>query len=330
MGYQDEKQLILDLLENTQFTPQQLYDNFVAQFEQRATQNSAVRTTNLLAKWVTHATPILTKRWSCMELSKFKKSIRLYRQTYATDNDVQQISAPVLSWKVVRSIADHLWNDPGPKKAPRKSKRVRKYTSIMLYMAAFGGCRWGDIHSAQWDRITWFKAHPDTGRRSFKLRVNFTKNNPDGQFHTAYTISEIKKGNFMDCPYRAVLRLWYYSGKPTSGYLFTNKDNKAITKVQTFYQYKIACKQLYPFYRASRHTCRVTLVSTLWNLGAKPEDIIAHLHWQAPEMLAYYVRDLVSLAPGAPADLIANAIETNTLKKAQFHAVDNVHTFKLH
>ena len=126
---------------------------------------------------------------------------------------------------------------------------MRKVTSLIPYLAFYGGARWADLLGAKWENIKWYKPHSETRRRSAVIRIPTTKNNAIGLHHTSYPISEQKltmHNSLWDCPYRALLRHYVYMGYPSSGYLFVTPEGQQMTVEQSHHVFCTELLDSYP------------------------------------------------------------------------------------
>ena len=123
-------------------------------------------------------------------------------------------------------------------------------------------------------------------------------------------------------PLKWLKRFWVFKGRPKTGFIF-GPENKTIPDetwgTDTIGQVQRMAKLLgYPTDSIpTKHSARVTMVVTLYNLGVESSRINRFLNWKTDKMQSYYINTRDSMALGAPAHRLS------TLSPSEMSAVQN-------
>ena len=330
-SYEEDFKFFDELLSKQTFSPSSLSSFLFSRFQDQATINPKIRTCSKLQKWGSICSSILKDKWKKYDILALRKKIRKYKNNYDIDHNVVTKQAKPYSWDVQRAIAKHLWLVK-PVRKYKNRNRLRKLTSLVPYLCCIAGARWGDLIKARWERIKWYKQHPDTNRRQASIQLPYSKNNPDGSKYNILVVPEVlrtQENSTFDCPYKALLRLYAYLGFPSSGPLLPNEFSQSLTERQTFHQFVSAASKCFPDFNPSMHSGRVLCAGTLHLMGLSPEAINKYFHWRSPEMETYYLRDLISRNKNAPARRMAQELESGNLSRFQFFAPDKDDSYML-
>ena len=320
---------------NIRFTPETLADHLIARFESRASKNSRIKKTTILANDARSAKIYLTTGWSLFQKSKLKQLIMKYRRDYAQKHGTIVKQAKTFKWDIFKNVAKNLWLTKVRKYSDRN--RRRKMASLIPYIAFFAGARWGDIMNIRWENIIWYKESRETGRKTAVIVASATKNNAVGDHYTSYPLSEqklTKHNSIWDCPYRALLRHYVYMGFPSSGNIFVLSDGKPMTPKQSYDVFSSAFilqypPSKYPEFNIGRHSARVTACNTLHKLRVSEKEINKHFHWRSDFMMDTYLRDITVRSKMAPPHKMAEAIEKGEMHKIQSFTSDERNSFRL-
>lgn len=234
--------------------------------------------------------------------------------------DLQTKQAPLLRTADAIRIALFLWSDISRTRGTRPTSiPLRKKAATVLVLASLTGSRWIDLHRIHWQDLKF----TDTGpTKVMWVNLRMTKNNlcnevPQRLFWT----SSSSTPSYRD-PLKWLRRYWIWKGKPSTGFIFGPEDklfpdetwgNDTISQVQR------AAKLLgYPADNIpTKHSARVTMVITLYNLGVDSARINRFLNWKTDRMQTHYINTRDAMALGAPAHRLA------TLSASELSAVQS-------
>ena len=203
-------------------------------------------------------------------------------------------------------IAHELWNESAPRR--RRGEATRKKAATALVMAAFTGGRWIDIHRLQWQDL---KKSRTSTMLFITAEMRLSKNNQCNEVPQRLVWARPLNETSTDNPITWINRLWIFQGKPRSGFIFrpVNPNTKmerwgdaTIEQVQLMAErLNIPTSDL-----PSKHSARVTMAVTLFNMGVKSHRINRFMNWKTSQMQERYINTRDSQLPGAPAHRLAS------------------------
>ena len=155
----------------------------------------------------------------------------------------------------------------------------------------------------RWEDLSFFGSYTMNG---VQASMRMSKNNLCNTAPQVVTWSGKKSVGPDNNPVAAFKRWWEFCNKPQRGYIFqmANKTPEQIGQTTIYYVQKQARALRLPV--PTKHSPRVSMCITLYELGTEPGRIDRALNWKTDKMQKHYlnVRDLQSTS--APAQKIAN------------------------
>ena len=232
--------------------------------------------------------------------------------------NLQTKQAPLLPTNDAVKIANHLWNDESRTRGTRpQTIRLRKTAATVLMLASLSGSRWVDLHRLHWEDIRFEQIGP---HRAMRIALRMSKNNlcnevPQRLFWMASSSTPHDRN-----PILWLRRFWVWDNKPKKGLIFNLNQNSNTSEAlgrSTILQVQRAAKLLeFPADKIpTKHSARVTMAVTLYNLGVESSRINRFLNWKTGRMQEHYINTRDSLAIGAPAHRLSE------LSSSEFSAV---------
>ena len=228
--------------------------------------------------------------------------------------------APIVSTEDAFRIANYLWKDESRTRGTRSSSIInRKKAATVTVLASLSGSRWIDLHRLHWEDIV-IEKQPLATFMYVTLRMS--KNNlcnevPQRLFWSSASTTVVDR-----CPIFWLQRYWSLRGKPKKGFIFgpENCDTPDVSwGAHTIWQVQRAAKLLnFPVEKIpTRHSFRVTMAVTLYNLGVDSKRINRFLNWKTDKMQEHYINTRDSQALDAPAHRLAvlSSSELQNLQK---------------
>ena len=234
--------------------------------------------------------------------------------------DLQTKQAPLLRTADAFRIATQLWEDNSRTQGTRPTSiPLRKKAATVLVLASLSGSRWIDLHRIHWQDLKFTNTGPT---KVMWVTLRMSKNNLCNEVPQRLFWSS--SSSTLDCrdPLKWLKRYWKWKGKPTSGFIFPpeNKDwpdetwgNDTIGQVQRSAKLLGFPTDSLP----TKHSARVTMVITLYNLGVDSARINRFLNWKTDKMQTHYINTRDAMALGAPAHRLS------TLSASEMSAVQN-------
>ena len=214
--------------------------------------------------------------------------------------------ASFISTPAALQVAHGLWNEAAPRR--RRGESTRKKAATALVMAAFTGGRWIDIHRLQWQDL---KKSRTSTMLFITAEMRLSKNNQCNEVPQRMVWARPLNDKSTENPITWIHRLWVYQGKPKSGFIF--KPQNPRTKVErwgdaTIEQVQQMAEKLnIPTTELpSKHSARVTMAVTLFNMGVESQRINRFMNWKTSRMQERYINTRDSQLPGAPAHRLAS------------------------
>ena len=225
--------------------------------------------------------------------------------------------APFITTVRALQIAHNLWNDDIVRRGrgPRAIRTGRR-AATALVLAAYSGGRWIDLHRLKWEDLRKTK----TPTQTFLIaEMRMSKNNTCNEVPQRLSWARSHETDSPDNPINWLLKYWEYEGKPRTGFIFKPDIETAIEKWgdATIKQVRNAAKRLnIPESEIpSKHSARVTMAVTLFNMGVKKSRINRFMNWKTSQMQERYINTRDSQLPGAPAHRLS------TISSASLQAV---------
>ena len=250
----------------------------------------------------------------------------------AIDNVIHKINmefnlktkqAPFITTIRALQIANALWDDES--RGPGISDftiRTRKRAALALILAAYSGGRWIDIHRLKWEDLQKSK----TSTMTFIMaEMRMSKNNLCNEVPQRLVWARTKYTDSPDNPISWLKKYWVREGKPRKGFIFDPKQgqtqiknwgNATILHVQRQAKRLNIPKSEIP----TKHSARVTMAVTLFNMGTNENRINRFLNWKTPRMQERYINTRDSQLSGAPAHRLA-VTSANALQHVQKHLI---------
>lgn len=212
--------------------------------------------------------------------------------------------APLLPMADAFRIANHLWhNESRTRGTTVNSIPTRKRAATVLVLASLSGARWIDLHRIHWNDIQF---ENDGVTKVMRVPLRMSKNNlcnevPQRLFWMVSSSTTSARN-----PIKWLKRFWKWQGRPKSGFVFgptrhgipnKNWGNDTIRQIQ-----RTAKLLGFPADKIpTKHSPRVTMAVTLYNLGVDAARINRFLNWKTGRMQEHYINTRDSQALGAPA-----------------------------
>ena len=232
----------------------------------------------------------------------------------------QPKQAPLIPTNDAFRIANHLWADESRTRGTRHTSILnRKKAATAVVLASLSGSRWMDLHRAHWEDVK-IDRHPTTTFMFLSLRMS--KNNlcnevPQRLFWGSSATTEKNRD-----PIFWLQRYWRFRGCPRKGFIFGPENSTAPDSTwgsHTILQVQRSAKLLgFPEDKIpTRHSFRVTMAITLYNLGVESSRINRFLNWKTGRMQEHYINTRDSKAIGAPAHRLSS------LSVSEFDSLQN-------
>ena len=228
--------------------------------------------------------------------------------------------APIIQSDDAFRIAHLLWNDETRTRGTTDSSILnRKKAATVTVLATLSGSRWIDLHRIHWEDI---KIEKQAYATFLFIPLRMSKNNLCNEVPQRLFWGRTASTDPSRDPIKWLQRYWRYRGCPTRGFIFA-PDNSDIPDT-TWGSHTIAQVQraarLLNFSEdnlPTRHSFRVTMAITLYNLGVDPKRINRFMNWKTDRMQEYYVNTRDAQAIDAPAHRLAllSASELNSLQR---------------
>ena len=228
--------------------------------------------------------------------------------------------ANFISTPTAMKIATILWTDSDPRRI--RGEATRKKAAVALMMAAFTGGRWIDIHRLQWQDL---KKSKTSTMLFITAEMRLSKNNLCNEVPQRLTWARSLNDHSTDNPITWIQRLWEYQGKPRKGFMFKAEcDTTPIARWgdATIKQVRRVASQLNipKSELPSKHSSRVTMAVTLFNMGTKEHRLNRFMNWKTSRMQERYINTRDNQLPGAPAHQLAT-LSKNALGQIQKHLI---------
>ena len=231
--------------------------------------------------------------------------------------------APFITTIMALKIANILWTDDKISRGKGwKAIRTRKRAATALVLAAYTGGRWVDIHRLKWEDLRTSKTPSQT---FLTAEMRMSKNNLCNEVPQRLTWARSSDTDSPDNPINWLLKYWESEGKPKKGFIFQpDNDTTPIEKWgdATIKQVRRVAKELKmpKSERPGKHSPRVTMAVTLFNLGVKKSRINRFMNWKTPQMQERYINTRDAQLSGAPAHRLAT-ISTTKLQTVQKYLI---------
>ena len=216
--------------------------------------------------------------------------------------------ANFISTPVAIKIATKLWTN-----RRKHGESTKKKAAVALMMASFTGGRWVDIHRLRWEDLR--KSRTST-MLFITAEMRLSKNNLLNDVPQRLTWARSLNDESVDNPITWIHRLWVYQGKPKSGFMFKAPghttpierwgDSTIKQVIGAAEELNIPSSEL-----PSKHSPRVTMAVTLFNMGTKKHRINRFMNWKTSRMQERYINTRDSQLPGAPAHQLATISSTD-------------------
>ena len=254
------------------------------------------------------AVQTLTSDFPYLLLKQLEYRVLQLIQRINNQFDFSPKQAPIVSTDDAFRIAHQLWNDESRTRGTRDSSIPnRKKAATCTVLATLSGSRWMDLHRIHWQDIVIEK----NGLATFLfVTLRQSKNNlcnevPQRLFWASTVYTEPSRD-----PVKWLHRYWKYCGCPKKGFIFGPNNNTVPDHTwgtPTILQVRRSARLLgFPEEKIpTRHSFRVTMAITLYNLGVESSRINRFLNWKTNRMQEHYVNTRDSKALGAPAHRLA-------------------------
>lgn len=227
---------------------------------------------------------------------------------------LQTKQAPFITWESAFKIANELWQDNVLGRGHRASALYkRKASSIAYLLATTSGQRWIDIMRLRWEDLMFFNT---ATTRGVQASLRMSKNNLCNSTPQVATWSGKPHESPTTSPVAALKRWWNFNNQPRCGYIlsYPNKTPEQVGDSTIYYVQTYAEKLGLTV--PTKHSPRVSMCLTQYELGVEPGRIDRSLNWKTDRMQKHYlnVRDLRSL--NAPAQKLA-CLSSAQIKKLQ-------------
>ena len=232
----------------------------------------------------------------------------------------QPKQAPIISTENAFKIACHLWNDESRTRGTTTASIPnRKKAATVTVLASLSGSRWVDLHRLHWEDI---KIERQSFGTFLFIPLRMSKNNLCNEVPQRLFWGSTPTTNPTRDPIKWLQRYWRYRGCPNKGYIFspdssdipdTTWGSHTINQVQRAARLLNFSEDQIP----TRHSFRVTMAITLYNLGVDSKRINRFLNWKTDRMQEHYVNTRDSQALGAPAHRLA------ILSASELHSLQN-------
>ena len=255
------------------------------------------------------AVQTLTNHFPYLMLKKLEFRVTRIIQKISQQFNFQPKQAPLIFTNDAFRIAQHLWEDETRTRGTRQiSIRNRKKAAVVTVLASLSGSRWIDLHRLRWEDI---KLESTPFAKFLYIGLRMSKNNlsnevPQRLFWAVKT-DTVQARN----PIFWLQRFWNYQGRPSQGFMF-NPENSTIPDTtwgsHTINQVRRSAKILgFPENKwPTRHSFRVTMAITLYNMGIDSHRINRFMNWKTNRMQEHYVNTRDSKSIHAPANQLAS------------------------
>ena len=200
--------------------------------------------------------------------------------------------------------------------------RTRKRAATALVLAAYTGGRWIDIHRLQWQDL---KLTSTPSQTFLIAEMRMSKNNVCNEVPQRLIWARSADTDSPDNPINWLTKYWKSEGRPRRGFIFQpDKLDTPITKWgdATIKQVQKAAEMLKipKPERPTKHSPRVTMAVTLFNLGVKKSRINRFMNWKTERMQERYINTRDSQLSGAPAHRLST-ISAEKLQSVQKYLI---------
>ena len=230
--------------------------------------------------------------------------------------------APFITTIRALEIANALWNDNQVRRGRGlRAIRTGKRAATALVMAAYSGGRWIDIHRLKWEDLRTTK----TPSQTFLIaEMRMSKNNTCNEVPQRLSWARSHETDSPDNPINWLLKFWEYEEKPRKGFIFKPDIDTPIEKWgdATIKQVRnMAGRLRIPKPELpTKHSTRVTMAVTLFNMGVKKNRINRFMNWKTSQMQERYINTRDAQLSGAPAHRLAT-ISTESLQTVQKYLI---------
>lgn len=214
--------------------------------------------------------------------------------------------APFITTVRALQIANALWQDDKISRGVGwKAIRTRKRASTALVLAAYTGGRWIDIHRLKWEDLKISK----TPTKTFLIaEMRMSKNNLCNEVPQRLSWARSPDTDSPDNPINWLMKYWETEGKPKKGFIFRPDIDTPIEKWgnATIKQVQKAAKNLKVPEIPTKHSPRVTMAVTLFNMGVKKSRINRFMNWKTSQMQERYINTRDAQLSGAPAHRLSS------------------------
>ena len=235
--------------------------------------------------------------------------------------DFSPKQAPIVSSNDAFKIAMQLWQDESRTRGTRSSSiKNRKKAAVATVLATLSGSRWMDLHRLHWEDVVIQRSNV---AKFLFIKLRQSKNNLCNEVpQRLFWASTLHTDPARD-PLKWLERYWQYCGRPKKGFIFGPENNSVPDKTwgsSTIAQVRRSARLLgFPEDKIpTRHSFRVTMAITLYNLGVESSRINRFLNWKTNRMQEHYVNTRDQKAVGAPAHRLA-VMSSRELKRIQSH-----------
>ena len=227
--------------------------------------------------------------------------------------------ANFLTIPLALKLANLLWTGPTPRRI--RGEATRKKAAVALVMCAYTGSRWIDVHRLQWQDL---KKSKTSTMLFITAELRLSKNNLCNEVPQRLSWARAFNDESPDNPVTWIQRLWIYQGRPKKGYMFPpprattpmeNWGDSTLKQVRKVAQFTLL---LPPTELPSKHSPRVTMAVTLFNMGISEHRLNRFMNWKTSRMQERYINTRDSRLPGAPAHQLAS-ISGASLGRIQKH-----------
>ena len=233
--------------------------------------------------------------------------------------DFSPKQAPIISTDDAFKIAEQLWHDETRTRGTRPSSITnRKKAATVTVLATLSGSRWIDLHRIHWQDIV---IQRNGVAKFLFVKLRQSKNNLCNEVpQRLFWASTLHTDPSRD-PLKWLERYWRHCGCPKTGFIFGPENNSIPDHTwgsPTIAQVRRSARLLgFPEDKIpTRHSFRVTMAVTLYNLGVESSRINRFLNWKTNRMQEHYINTRDSKALGAPAHRLA-VLSSRELRRLQ-------------
>ena len=234
--------------------------------------------------------------------------------------DFQPKQAPLCYTTNAVRLATHLWHDESRTRGTRPiSIFYRKQAAVVTILASLSGSRWIDLHRLHWEDI---KIERTPFAKFLYIGLRMTKNNLSNEVPQRLFWA-VKSDTPPDRdPIAWLQKFWNFRNRPVKGFIFSPANSvipdetwgsHTINQVRRSARLLGFPENMYP----TRHSFRVTMAITLYNMGIDSHRINRFLNWKTNRMQEHYINTRDQKSINAPANRLAslNFVELSCLQE---------------